>query len=217
MIKNMFSDKLNMDSFLIRWILSSVAYWILSYIALTLIQNNVLSTAILFVILTILTVIYRLSIYVRRLRDANKNVWIAIIGLFPLLDVILAFALLFDLKKWIILSVILIILFLGSLPALFISEIVIGENKYKNSTKLNNCYLIYKNEVYYHSYSEFHYFDKLDTTPDQFEALDPVKCYGKDNKNVYIKDKIIKDADPKTFIVTDEGYEKDENDYYNRY
>lgn len=212
----MFNGKMDNGSFAAKWILSSIVYLILSSFLGSLSQSGNLLVTLLLLVLTLYVVVFRVSLYVRRLRDANKNVWISVISLIPLLDVLLFLMLLFNLNKWAVISITIVTIFFSIIPIIFIGKIVTGENKYKNSTKLNNCYVIYKNEVYYHSYSEFHYFDKLDTTPDQFEALDPVKCYGKDSNHVYFEDEVLEGESPDTFILTEERYQKDDEYWYLR-
>lgn len=207
MIKKMFLGKLNKGQFAIKWVVSSVAYLILIVPIVGVLSQSYLSlSTLLFWILTISALIYRESLYVRRLRDLNRNVWIAAIGLLPFIEIILFVALYFDLNKFILSIIILITIFFASLPIIFFLKIRKDDNIDNHSLRLNKCYLLAKDGIYYYELSEFNIYKKLDAEPGQFVTLDKELCYGKDDNNVYFRDKVLEGEDPDTFVIPEEKY-----------
>jgi uncharacterized membrane protein YhaH (DUF805 family) len=207
MIKNIFLGKLNKGRFAIKWAVSSVAYLILIVPIVGVLSQSYLSlSTLLFWILTIFALIYRESLYVRRLRDLNKNVWIAAIGLLPFIEIILFVALYFDLNKFILSIIILIAIFFASLPIIFFIKIRKDNKIDTHSLRLNKCYLLAKDGIYYYELSEFNIYKKLDADPGQFVTLDSELCYGKDGNNVYYRDKVLEGENPDTFVIPEEIY-----------
>jgi uncharacterized membrane protein YhaH (DUF805 family) len=217
MIKKIFEGKLNKRQFSDRWLLSSCAYLIFGAFFSSFYQGQIFLLAIFFLILFIFTLIYRVSLYVRRLRDIHKNVWISVIGLFPFIDIIIFIALLFDLNKFITIIIIIITLFCSVLPITFLLKIKKDSYMENNSIELNSCYLLSKGDVYYYERSEFNNYIKLNTYSKQFVALDSKHCYGKDEKHVYFREKVLEGENPETFIITEERYAEDNNKYYDTY
>lgn len=213
----MFNGKVDNGSFAAKWILSSIAYLILSLFLGSFMQSeNLLATSLLMVF-TLYVVVFRLSLYVRRLRDANKNVWISVISLIPLLDILLFLMLLFGLNKWAVIAVTIITIFFSIMPIIFIAKIVGDNNIENNSLKLSSCYLLAKDGIYYYELSEFNTYKKLDTDPDQFTTIDEEFCYGMDNKNVFFREQVLEGENPDTFVVTEDRYNEDNDKYYVKY
>lgn len=149
--------------------------------------------------------------------DANKNVWISVISLIPLLDILLFLMLLFDLNKWAVISITLLTILFSIMPISFIAKIV-GDNDMKNnSLKLSSRCLLAKDGIYYYELGEFNTYKKLDTDPDQFTTIDEEFCYGMDNKKVFFRDQILEGENPDTFIVTEDRYNEDNDKYYAKY
>ncbi len=206
MLKNIFKDKINTREFIGKWILSSLGYFVLSIIVGSVLQGGVTVVGLAFSILALLILIYRLSLYVRRLRSINKNVWISIFGLFPVLDILLFIALLFDLNKLITAVLIIITIIFSIVPVAFLIKVKQDNDINTHSLRLNKCYLLAKDGIYYYELSQFNTYKKLDVDPGQFVTLDKELCYGKDDNNVYFRDKVLEEENPDTFVIPEETY-----------
>ena len=210
----MFKGKIKTDEFLWKWLLVSLVYLVFATVCSGTLQTGFSMFALIVLVITILILVYRLSLYVRRLRDIGKNIWLAAFGLLPILDILLFIALLFDLNKWLTGALVIVAILSSIVPVVFASKIIKDNNMNKNFTKLNECYLLAKDGIYYYEISEFNTYKKIDANPSQFVTLDDALCYGKDESNVYYRDKVLKDANPDTFVLTNERYRKDNSNYY---
>ncbi len=206
MIKNIFTGRINTNEFLRKWLLSSLLYFALSIFVGSVLQSGVTVTGLIFSTFALLILIYRLSFYVRRLRSINKNVWISVFGLLPVLDIVLFIALLFDLNKWITTILIMVTILVSIVPVTFLIKVKQDNDISTNSLRLSNCYLLAKDGIYYYELSEFNIYKKLDADPGQFVALDSELCYGKDGNNVYFRDKVLEGENPDTFVIPEEIY-----------
>ena len=113
--------------------------------------------------------------------------------------------------------IIITVLFFAVLPVIFFLKVRKDNNIETHSLRLNECYLLAKDGIYYYQLSEFNTYKKLDTDPNQFVTLDTELCYGKDSNNVYFRDKVLDGEIPDAFVVTDERYQEDNSRYYDKY
>lgn len=113
--------------------------------------------------------------------------------------------------------IVTLILLFASLPIIFFLKTKKDNDIKTHSLRLNECYLLAKDGIYYYELSEFDTYKKLNVDPNQFVTLDKEFCYGRDDKNVFFRDKILEGKNPDTFEINEERYEEDNDKYHEKY
>jgi len=115
---------------------------------------------------------------------------------------------------------------LFAIPMFYLQKGNSNEKIYKNSEKLDTCYLRTKdNQIYYYSKTYtwpvvYKFMEKINADAESFAVIDESECFAKDLSSVYRNGKKIDGADSNTFALIEKSlvfdYSYDANHVYYR-